>query len=1244
MNNNKTIIQWNINGFSARLSELKILIKNYQPKILCLQETHLTPDQTALLLNYNQFRHDYIDNRKASGGVATYVHKNLYAQKINVDTALQAITVEIFLTKKDKFKICNIYIPPDKQFTTEEIQNITDQLTGPYILLGDLNTHTTLIGSETTDTRGKQIEHLIFTNDNLSILNNGKPTHFSTSTAKFSNIDITISTTHLSRKLKWDTHEDLCSSDHFPILIDHILQPKNNHTTVKYIFEDANWEEYKALTKINDINSNTLQERLDLLHTTINNAVPQCIPQKCILHKNKQVPWWNSIIAELIKNRKSMIRKYKKTKLQEYFQEYKKLRAKVRQEILKEKQKCWNDFTQNINSNTSERDIWSSINRINWGITNSQNVINAINSNGEIVTENIDIAEELAKYYANISNNNQSDDNYFQQRNKIETTSNIDFTTQNQCEYNQPFTFHEFSLSLNHIKKSAPGPDNIHIEMFQKLHESSLNLLLNIMNEVWKTGKIPYNWKECVILPIYKNGKNKLDPSSYRPISLTNHISKILERMAYKRLQWIIEKNTLLHSQQYGFRIQRSTLDCLTILDTDIKNAFAINQNLNAVFFDIEKAFDTTWRHKILQTLHKWGLRGNLPLYIKNFLTQRTFKVKVNGKYSNVYTQENGVPQGSVLSAVLFNIAINDITQRIPFPTRFLIYADDLIIYIPTSNINYAQKYLQQAVNQINEWGKENGLHFSTSKTKYMSFHRKTQHKLNLKINNQAIENTNIKKFLGLTFDEKLKWTAHATYLKNELSRKMNILKILSNKNTGSDRKTLKKIYYALIRSKLDYGCHLYTSAKPRTLDPLNIINNSALRIISGAYRTTPIVSIYAELGEPNLAERRTFMLMKTCIKIHERQNEILKRSLKTPLILKHIFDNKKSLPKPIALYQNLTIENLNTNLNLIDHILPKNTIHFLPPWQQLIINVDLTLNENSKQSTPSELYKQMFYELKHNKYQNYIIIYTDGSSTATSTTCAFINNEADTYKFKLNSLASNFTAEALAIDQALKYIQLNKEKLDKILIASDSLSTLKAIQNNNTQNSLIQTIQQKIYTLTQTHHLTVTLLWVPSHINIEGNELADKAAKDAHCTGIPLQTTISQDAINAIKLLVKRKRDQQWSQITQNKLRNIKENTTEWQTSYQSKRQYEIALTRLRTGHTKITHSYILKKTPQPICELCQEPITVNHMLLRCRKLEHIRAKTNFPDTIAIALGDDPDKINTLFSFLQKTGLLNQI
>ncbi|XP_044742352.1 uncharacterized protein LOC123304855 [Chrysoperla carnea] len=285
-------------------------------------------------------------------------------------------------------------------------------------------------------------------------------------------------------------------------------------------------------------------------------------------------------------------------------------------------------------------------------------------------------------------------------------------------------------------------------------------------------------------------------------------------------------------------------------------------------------------------------------------------------------------------------------------------------------------------------------------------------------------------------------------------------------------------------------------------------------------------------------------------------------------------------------------------------------------------------------------------FELRQNKYHNYITIYTDGSSTATSTTCAYIYNEAETHKFKLNSL--NFTAEALAIDQALKYVQLNKEKLHKILIASDSLSTLKAIQNENTQNSLIQTIQQKLYTLTETYHLTITLLWIPSHINIPGNELADKAAKDAHCNGTPLQTTISQNAINAIKLLLKEKRDQQWSRITQNKLRNIKENTTEWQTSYQNKRQHEIALTRLRTGHTKITHSYILNKTPQPICELCQEPITVNHILIRCRKLERIRTKTNFPDTIAIALGDDQDTINmvswSLFSFLQQTGLLNQI
>ena len=135
--------------------------------------------------------------------------------------------------------------------------------------------------------------------------------------------------------------------------------------------------------------------------------------------------------------------------------------------------------------------------------------------------------------------------------------------------------------------------------------------------------------------------------------------------MINQRLMWFLEKNNFLCPQQSGFRKNKSTMDSLAQLTSYIEKGFHNKKHTVAVFFDLEKAYDTVWRAEILNSLYEMGLRGNLPNFLENFLTNRQFCVRIGASHSEYVKQEEGLPQGSVLSVTCFAIAINDIVKQL---------------------------------------------------------------------------------------------------------------------------------------------------------------------------------------------------------------------------------------------------------------------------------------------------------------------------------------------------------------------------------------------------------------------------------------------------------------------------------------------------------------------------------------------------------------------------------------------------
>ena len=143
---------------------------------------------------------------------------------------------------------------------------------------------------------------------------------------------------------------------------------------------------------------------------------------------------------------------------------------------------------------------------------------------------------------------------------------------------------------------------------------------------------------------------------------------------------------------------------------------------LSLYFFDLEKAYDTTWRYGILKDLHKFGLKGRLPNFIKSFLEDRTIQVRVGSTLSDLYDQEQGVPQGAILSTTLFNVKLNDIINCLDYKTDGSLYVDDFCICFRSKNMRTIERHLPQCLNRIEDWAIRNGFKFFKSKTQCVHF------------------------------------------------------------------------------------------------------------------------------------------------------------------------------------------------------------------------------------------------------------------------------------------------------------------------------------------------------------------------------------------------------------------------------------------------------------------------------------------------------------------------------------------
>ena len=383
-------------------------------------------------------------------------------------------------------------------------------------------------------------------------------------------------------------------------------------------------------------------------------------------------------------------------------------------------------------------------------------------------------------------------------------------------------------------KPRAPGPDGIHNNLLKHLPDDTLKILKETLNKIWICTDFPQKWRAATVIPIPKPNKDHTDPLSYRPIALTSCLCNVLERMINTRFIWYLEKYGILDRSQCGFRKHRSTTNHLVSLERYLRDAFAQRQQAVGLFFDLEKAYETTWQYDIIWDLHRIGLRGWLPVFVSEYLGDHRIRIRIGTILSDEFQPEEGVPTGGVLAVTCFGLKINELPSCIARDIFRALFVDDLAICFRERSLDTIERHLQHAVNAIQEWVTRNGFKFAAHKCKVIHFtapRSRAQRPPAVKIGNTLLPVEESTKFLGLWWDSHLNFKKHISVLKTQCKEALNLIRVVVHLKWGGDSDTLLMLYRAIVRSKLDYGCIVYGTASNTDLRQLDSIHNSGLRL-----------------------------------------------------------------------------------------------------------------------------------------------------------------------------------------------------------------------------------------------------------------------------------------------------------------------------------------------------------------------------------------------------------------------------
>ena len=842
-------------------------------------------DTTGLeLRNWEIERADHPSNSRRPGGSAIVIKNNLNYKRIKTD-AKESVCIEVE-SNIGLLRIATTYCHPGELVDEEIIKSLitdSDEVVGHFIA-GDMNAHIGLEAHRDPDFAGLHLVNLMDKYD-LHLLNSNDYTYNSCSCSTMSCLDLAYAKLKSNSGLQaeWKVL-DPGSSDHLPTMIDLHSSNTPSHINKKNYIKITDWDAFK--------------NGLDHDVTIPNHPLASCDEIENLVVEIEDMVKSNLELSTRkvkILRRNDIILSKSSRKLIELRRNLLKLRkqdaAKGNQLLRKLLNKLSYDIKNSIKKDTDLHENRRAVAVMNEKDSSKKwKLFKCYANNGNNVNKIGDIVD--------IGGLRKSDDqdkaNAFAEKLKISHSypSSPDFdriceadvtASYNVLDHflspkmedlgegsqlhlgfpsdNEPFdeiTPEEVTENLMKTNsKSAGGPDGITYRHLKEGGARLVVLLSYLFNMILITGYYPLRWGKVNVSMLHKSGKSKLPVANYRPISLSNCLSKLFECSIKTRFEQKLSRIRPENPRQSAYKKNRGTQENCLKLTEAVVDAFNVRECVIGTFLDVSGAFDKVWKEGLIIKLARWGLGRRLTRIIRNFLSSRSLVVKIGNYVSDAVYLLAGTPQGSVLSPTLFNSFMDDLWELIPPEVELLQYADDICLYISGSDPEICAMKLQEALDAVAKWASVWRVTMAPEKSSWILFSRCPTHKranLSFSLNSKTIEKSDKITFLGVIFDENLTWKSYLEQQIRSATAKAIQLQTLSAKSRFGSPDVAINFFNAMIKPIFDYGAVVYCAINQSQWDKIDKFHGRFLRSICGLPKCCSYEKLRKQLHQEKLS------------------------------------------------------------------------------------------------------------------------------------------------------------------------------------------------------------------------------------------------------------------------------------------------------------------------------------------------------------------------------------------------------